>query len=116
MVSSMATSPAPTARAPRRLPWLGVLALILLSICAVVAWVVWETTAPGRSLQSLPAAERAELYRRTMDDLRTLCAPPRPAALRDHCRELAAVVAPLPECDDECVALVRPILAPAPTR
>jgi hypothetical protein len=70
----------------------------------------------GRSLRSLPPPERQRVYQRTIEDLRLLCGPDRPGALRDHCRELAEIVAPLPECDAECVALVRPILTPAPTR
>lgn len=116
MVTSLITGPARPAPPLQRVPWLGALALLLLAASALVGWLVWETTAPGRSLRSLPEAERRQVYARTMDDLRTLCAPPRPEALRDHCRELAAVVAPLPECDAECEALIRPILAPAPTR
>jgi hypothetical protein len=91
------------------------LALVLAAVAALVGWQVWETTS-GRPLRALPAAERAELYRRTMDDLRTLCGPQRPDALRDHCRELAELVAPLPECTADCEALIRPILTPAPTR
>jgi hypothetical protein len=100
----------------RRLPWPAALALALILAVGGVGWLVLEITAPGRSLRAMPAAERRLVFERTMDDLRTLCGPPRPAALRDHCRELAELVAPLEECDSACEAVVRPILTPAPTR
>jgi hypothetical protein len=100
----------------RHLPWPAALALALILAVGGVGWLVLEITAPGRSLRAMPAAERRLIFERTMDDLRTLCGPPRPAALRDHCRELAELVAPLEECDPACEAVVRPILTPAPTR
>ena len=116
MDRSSASAPAGHAPAARQLPWLGLLAVALAALCAVVGFLVWQTTAPGRSLSSLGEAERRVLHARTMDDLRTLCRPAPPEALRAHCRELAELVTPLPECDAECQALVRPLLAPAPTR
>jgi hypothetical protein len=100
----------------RRLPWPAALALALILAVGGIGWLVLEITAPGRSLRALPSAERRQVYERTMDDLRTLCGPGRAAALRDHCRELAELVAPLKECGPECEAVIRPILAPAPTR
>jgi hypothetical protein len=113
----MDSSPPLDARAQvRRLPWPAALALVLILVVGAVGWLVLETTAPGRSLRALPAAERREVYERTLDDLRTLCGPRRAAALRDHCRQLAELVAPLEECDAACEAVVRPILTPAPTR
>jgi hypothetical protein len=101
---------------PRRVPWAAALLAILALVVGVVGWVVWETTAPGRSLRALPRAERQVVYQRTMDDLKTLCGPQRPVALREHCRELAELVAPLKECGPECEAVIRPILTPVPTR
>jgi hypothetical protein len=90
--------------------------VILVLVTGLVGWVVWETTAPGRSLRSLPSGERRMVYERTMDDLRTLCGPGRAVALREHCRVLADLIAPLKECGPECEALIRPILTPVPTR
>jgi len=109
----------PTLDAParlRRLPWPAALVVALVLAAGAVGWVVWETTAPGRSLRALPRAERQVVYQRTMDDLKTLCGPERPVALRAHCRELAELVAPLKECGPECEAVIRPILTPVPTR
>jgi hypothetical protein len=80
------------------------------------AWLVWSFGQGGRALRNLPPPERQAVYERTIDDLRVLCAPSHPKALQEHCRELAATVAPLPECDAACVELVRPILTPVPTR
>ncbi len=100
----------------RPLPWVPLLLVTLALAVAGVGWLVWVTTAPDRSLRGLPAAERRVVYERTMDDLRTLCGPDRSEALRPHCRDLAAVVAPLEECGPDCDALIRPILTPVPTR
>jgi hypothetical protein len=113
----MVTAPTLDAQARlRRLPWPAALAIALILAVGGVGWLVIETTAPGRSLRALPAAERRVVYERTMDDLHTLCGPGRAAALRDHCRELAELVAPLEECGPGCEAVIRPILTPAPTR
>jgi hypothetical protein len=112
MVSS--SLPAPTRL--RHLGWPGALAVALVIAVVGVAWLVLEITGPARSLRALPPAERREVYERTMDDLRTLCLPGRAAALRDHCRQLAELIAPLKECGPECEAVIRPILTPAPTR
>jgi hypothetical protein len=89
---------------------------ILALVVGLVGMVVWEITTPGRSLRALPRGERQVVYERTLDDLRTLCGPNRPVALREHCRQLAELVAPLEECGPECEALLRPILTPVPTR
>ncbi len=100
----------------RRLPWPAALTIALILAVVGVGWLVIETTSPGRSLRALPAAERREVYERTMDDLRTLCGPGRSAAMRDHCRTLAELVAPLEECGPACEVLIRPILTLVPTR
>jgi hypothetical protein len=112
-------SPSPTLGAPHRLRRLalpGALAVALVVAVAVVGWLVLEITAPARSLRALPPAERRQVYERTLDDLRTLCGPDRAAALRNHCRQLAELIAPLEECGPECEAVIRPILTPVPTR
>jgi hypothetical protein len=103
-------------RPPRKLPWPGALLVVLCAVVLPVGWLVWQTTSPGRSLRALSAGERHTVYERTMDDLRTLCGPQRPEALREHCRELAALVAPMEECGRDCEAIIRPILTPIPTR
>jgi hypothetical protein len=113
MVSSSSLRAAPRLR---HLAWPAALAVALVVAVAGVGWLVLGITAPGRSVRALPPAERREVYERTMDDLRTLCGPARSEALRDHCRELAELIAPLKECGPECEAVIRPILTPAPTR
>jgi hypothetical protein len=100
----------------RKLPWLAALMLVLVAVVLSVGVLVWQTTAPGRSLRALSAGERRIVYERTMDDLRTLCGPQHPEALREHCRELATLVAPMEECGSDCEAVIRPILTPVPTR
>jgi hypothetical protein len=79
-------------------------------------WLIWSFGQGGRALRDLSPPERQAVYQRTTDDLRALCGPNHPKALQEHCRELAATVAPLPECDAACAELVRPILTPLPTR
>ena len=104
------------ARSPR---WVQQRALILSGLLVAIlagAWLIGSIGQDGRALRDLPPPERRAVYERTIDDLRVLCAPSHPKALQEHCRELAATVAPLPECDAACAELVRPILTPVPTR
>jgi hypothetical protein len=63
---------------------------------------LWSQRAEERAIRGLPEAERVELYRRTQEDLRTLCEPVRAARLDDHCRSQASFIVKFPECDDTC--------------
>jgi len=75
----------------------------------------WSATAEDRALRALPEPERRGLYRRTMDNLETICEPAAPRSMRDFCRAQAQLAAQLPDCDDSCQDIARRHLG-LPTR
>ena len=86
--------------------WLaaGALALALVAI-----WSWQQATRRGVSSQ-----HRVEMYREALENVRSRCVPPR-AGLESYCRDHATLLLDYPECDPECVALVRQIRG-EPTR
>jgi len=79
--------------------WAGGL-LSAIAVAGGVWW--WSATAEDRALRALPEPERRGLYRRTMDNLQTICEPAAPRSMRDFCRAQAELVAQLPDCDGSC--------------
>jgi len=77
---------------------------------------IWQTALSGErtALLRLPETERGAFFERTFHNVHDLCDPSRPT-LRHYCTEQADLLADLPECGDECQALIRPLL-PQPTR
>jgi hypothetical protein len=71
-----------------------------LAVTGVAWW--WSATAESRAIRALPEAERRGLYRRTMENLETICEPAATRAMRDFCREQAQLAAQFPECDPSC--------------
>jgi hypothetical protein len=90
-------------------------AVILVAGFAVAAMWYWHATEAGRALRALPARERTALYQRTLSTLRDVCEPAPPRSLRAFCREEAALVLELDECDARCREVARRNLA-VPTR
>ena len=91
----------------------------LVPALGVVAILIALGSGPSserKRLRALPDEQRSALLSRTVDDLRRFCGDGRPAALADHCRELAAFAEQFGECTGDCEALVHRQLAPAPTR
>lgn len=87
------------ARSARTLAaWLGGLGL---GSFLLVAYSHLETHV-DRELRELPTHDRAALYRRTLETLRTTCKQARSDALLDHCRAQADFARRFPECDDAC--------------
>jgi hypothetical protein len=82
---------------------------------AIFAVVLLRAGEEARALGRLPAAERAALYHRTMDNLRTVCAGERRRELRDLCRGQAQLALLFPDCDAACEATSREQLR-TPTR
>jgi hypothetical protein len=70
--------------------------------------------AEGQTVQRLPVEEPG-LYRRTMQNLTSVCARDDSRSLRDFCRDQAQLALMLPECDRACESLARERLR-APTR
>lgn len=98
---------APRARAARPRT-LRRLALVLVPLLLLVAW-VWWLGAERRAIRALPAAERAAVFAQAMRGFEDLCAPPRDG-LEQHCRREASFLVSFPECDEHCLRLTRPIL------
>lgn len=86
--------------------WLvaGALALTLIG-----AWAWQQASRRGGSPQ-----HRAEMFQHALENVRTRCVPPK-AELDSYCRDHATLLLDYPECDAECVALVRRIRG-EPTR
>jgi hypothetical protein len=102
-------------RARVRTDWLAP-TLLALAVIAALAAIVYGVSSERRAIRSLPGEQRLAVLSSTVDELRQFCGEGRPAALRDHCRELASFAAKFDECRGECEALVRRQLATAPTR
>jgi hypothetical protein len=81
--------------------------LLGLALLAGVFTYVWAEGEERRALRRLPAAERAAIYQRTMENLKTVCDPAPGRSLREFCRSQAAVVLDLPECDVACQEIAR---------
>jgi hypothetical protein len=64
------------------------------------------------SIRSLPPAERARLYQRSLGEAEATCTTPeaRAGALRDRCRGQAELLVLFPECDGSCQRLAEAIL------
>ena len=83
-------------------------------VIAGVAW-WWSTTAETRAVRALPELERRGLYRRTMENLETICEPAAPRSWRDCCRAHAVLALQLPACHQGCLVIARRHVA-LPTR
>ncbi len=83
-------------------------------VIAGFAW-WWSATAESRAIRALPEAERHGLYRRTMDNLETICEPAAPRSMRGFCRQQAELATQLPDCDESCQEMARRHLS-LPTR
>jgi hypothetical protein len=62
----------------------------------------WSSAGEGREIRALPAEQRQGLYKRTIEDLKTICDPAPGRSVRDFCRRQAAFALEFPECDDDC--------------
>ena len=97
---STATLPA----VPRRL----MMAVAVGLTCLVVVLLFSRARSTGEArIESLSAAQRLELYERTLADLE-LCAGNAGAALSDHCMHQAKLAVKFSECDAHCKELASP--------
>ena len=93
--------------ARRRLRLIRAVILALGLTVGVGALAIWFGRGEERALRRMPADERATLYRRTLDNLVTVCADSGAAGLSEFCREQAEFILKFPECDDTCRAMAR---------
>lgn len=87
-----------------------------VALVALLVAILSGVRSRREGLRTLPAEARTTLFTHTLDELRQFCGAGRPEALEAHCRELASFAAQFDECTGDCAALVRPHLAPRPTR
>jgi hypothetical protein len=82
---------------------LGVVALVSVGLMFVAA-VVASAGDFGGGVRDLPTAARRALYRRSLDDVSSICTLPaaHDGALRDHCLGQARFLLTFPECDARC--------------
>ncbi len=90
--------------------------LLVVAFLLLVILIASAVRSERAGIRELPGEQRTALFTRTIDELRQYCGDGRSLVLDAHCRELAAFVAQFDECRDECRELVRPHLAPRPTR
>jgi hypothetical protein len=86
-----------------------------VAVLGAIAYLAFRQTAEQRAVMSLPAEERRALYRRTIQDLETVCAH-RVEALRPHCQQQAEFAPKFPECDEACRKLVEQQFPVPPAR
>ena len=79
----------------------------MLGLLAAVAAYWWSAGEEARALRALPEAQRAGLYLRTMETLRTVCDPAPGRSMRTYCREQAEFALQFPECDAACRQIAR---------
>jgi hypothetical protein len=101
-------------RDDRRQRWL-VLAIALLGVAGIVGTWVWASTADGRALRALPAAQRMHLLKSALENLHSVCDPFAPRDLRNFCREQAEIASAFQECTGDCLVTARRHLV-EPTR
>ena len=76
--------------------------LVAAGAVAVVAIVAFGLRRPAGD------AQRAALYAKTLEAVRTTCVPVT-AATESYCRDQANLLLDFPECDAECVRLARQV-------
>jgi len=89
-------------------------ALVAAAVVSVAFGWVWSGQSEQRAIRAMPDAKRAALYRRTLDDLVTVCAAGA-AEFEEHCHEQAEFILKFAECDGRCADLARRQLV-RPTR
>jgi cytochrome b pre-mRNA-processing protein 3 len=87
--------------------WLLVCGAVALLVVAAGFLLVWIDQSEMRAIRALPADRRAALYRRTLEDLESVCGTSHASDLDGHCREQARFILTFPECDEACTRLAR---------
>lgn len=98
--------PAPDSEPPdaprsRPMPGWGKAALVTLAAAACLAFFLYHRGAEQRAIRELPVAERRALFERTLENLRSVCAPAEDS-MRSFCLDQARLAEEFPECDSAC--------------
>jgi cytochrome b pre-mRNA-processing protein 3 len=116
-VISLASRRRPVAAAPVRAPAPAtkrrpVAALAAGATLLVVVLAVGTRPGARADIGRLSPGDRARIFGRALEDLRTACADPArlDGALRDHCRAQAEFVTLFPECDRVCQTIATALL------
>ncbi len=86
--------------------WLAASMVLIVVAGALLLW-IWSQQSEKRAIQALPVAERQSLYRRTLEDLQSVCASRHASDLDRHCERQARFILQFPECDDGCRRLAQ---------
>jgi hypothetical protein len=100
---------APARPAPRTASgryWLVASMALIVAAGALLLW-IWSQQSEKRAIQALPDAERNSLYRRTLEDLQSVCAVGHASDLDEHCARQARFILQFPECEEACRELAR---------
>lgn len=83
------------------------LALVVGLLALTAAYVAGRQHSRLQEVRSLAPDERASIFARALDDVKTTCAAVDAAdeVLREHCRDQAAFLVMFPECDAACESL-----------
>ena len=90
----------PLLRVPGWAKW----SAIIVGIAGAIVLLVWSEGAERRAIRGMHQPERQQLYARTLQNLKSVCAPP-DDAMRDFCAAQARLVTEFPECDRACQEL-----------
>ncbi len=82
-----------------------VLLVALLLVGVWIAVMAAHERRLTRVIHALPAPLQQEMYRRTYDELATVCSTQ--PGLDDHCRDEADLLLRFPQCDADCRALAQ---------
>jgi len=75
-----------------------------LLLLGLTGFWLWQNNVRREAVRALPAQQRTELYRRTFEDVQSVCSPPR-SGLEGYCRSQATLLLEFPECDAGCAEL-----------
>jgi hypothetical protein len=96
---------APDERAvPSRLRGWVTWGLAIAGIAGVLFFCVWNEGAERRAIRDMPELQRRDLFARTLQNLKSICAPAE-SAMRDFCQEQARLAQLFPQCDHACQVL-----------
>lgn len=80
--------------------------VVIAAAGALLLW-IWSQQSEKRAIEALPEVERQSLYRRTLEDLQSVCAASHASDLDEHCARQGRFILQFPECDEACRGLAR---------
>jgi hypothetical protein len=97
----------PTSRFRAWLRRAGPLILGALLLVSGLAYWIWSQGAERRAVAALPAADRQQLFRRTVENLRFCHSHAAQESFHGYCEQQADLAMGFPDCDASCIKLTR---------